>query len=99
MSNVGLQERIRGLAMYRDGDRMRPGCVASRLSTTGKVIRTQTARAALKEMAANGEIKADGNGAFYKPLPAREWLIKVWRKRTSRALGLDAYPEILRAAL
>lgn len=90
MSNVGLQERIRGLALYKDGDKMRPGCVASRLSTTGKVIKTQTARAALKEMAANGEIKADGNGAFYKPLPARDWLIKAWRNRTNEQLGIVA---------
>lgn len=85
-----MQERIRGLALYRDGDKMRPGCVASRLSTTGNVIKTQTARAALKEMAATGEIKSDGNGAFYKPLPARDWIVRAWRKRTDQQLGILA---------
>ncbi len=88
MSNVGLQERIRGLALYKDGDKMRPGCVASRLSTRHNVVKTQTARAALKEMAATGEIRSDGNGDFYKPLPARDWLVKAWRIHDDSWVGI-----------
>jgi hypothetical protein len=64
--------------------------VASRLSVTGKVIKTQTARTALKDMAATGEIKSDGNGAFYKPLPARDWIVKAWRTKTDEHLGIVA---------
>ncbi len=88
MSNVGFQERIRGIDLYRNGSKMRPGCIASRLSTAGKVIRTETAATALREMAATGEIKSDGHGAFYKPLPARDWLVRAWRKRTDAQVGI-----------
>lgn len=89
MSNVGLQERIRLMQAYKTGDKMRAGCVASQLSSTGKVIKSITAQAALKEMAANGELKQVGE-SYYRPMPARAWIVRAWRKRSDRQLGIMA---------
>jgi len=89
MSNIALQERIRNLSLYIDRERMRPGCVAGRLSRTGNVVRAETAKSALKEMAANGELKQVGE-SYYRPMPARVWLVKPWRKRSNAQIGLQA---------
>jgi len=88
MSNVAIQERIRLMQSYKTGDKMRAGCVASQLSSTGKVIRTITAKAALKEMAANGELKQVGE-SYYRPMPARVWIVRAWRRRDNRSIGLQ----------
>lgn len=88
MSNVGWQERIRETLAYKTGQVLRPVCLASNFSRVGAIVQAQTMKATLKEMAANGELKQVGE-SYYRPMPARVWLVRAWRKRDNRAIGLQ----------
>jgi len=88
MSNIGWQERIRETLAYKTGQTLRPGCLASQFSRVGAVVKTKTMKDTLIDMARNGEIKQVGD-SYYRPLPARAWLVRTWRRRDNRSIGLQ----------